>query len=267
MNVGVEYPDGTIITKPMLPYDILRVSLDEATDEIIDHEKILLLPPSTQNKWIERDVYSLYGRSGAGKSTTIREILEMYRGFADAEEKPVPKVYVITNVPSALNFGHDARYIDITTLYEARYQTGVGVVTTLLPPPKEFKKLFEGSIVVFDDYDTFPKNVKPSIIAFRDKLLQEGRHLKVNVILGQHEVNKGHADKLVKQETTVYGVFQDIMPIHMKRLFKEYIGVGKEDVKEISVALRHRPRQRVMVSMNDHIITTYDKMWFTRVDD
>lgn len=260
-GVAFTYPDLKKIYPADLPYTIPEVSLDK--DGLVrDYEKIQFIPPSLRNEKVERDIWSLYGMSGSGKSSSMRDILNIYRGDKIRKGEPFPRVYVITNIRSPKNFGtKNVTYIDITTMYE--FVRGTGVVSKI--PQSAFDSLFRDAIVVFDDYDTSNSDMEKGLIYFfRNKLLEEGRHLKTTMIVGQHEVNRGKSkDGKVKQETTIYAFFQDMKPLHVKRLLMEYIGLGKDDIRKIASQMDARPRQRVIVSMLDHYVATYDEIWKT----
>lgn len=244
-----------------IPYELEEKTYDE-DGEIEDLWKIVMIPPSLRNKYIERDVYVLFGKSGSGKSTSIRELLELYRGYNLAEGKPRPKVFVITNVESSANFGSDAVYIDIETMYELVPIRGFGSSVVPKIPTEDFERMFRDSIVVFDDYDTgTSRHIEKLIYFFRNKLLQEGRHLRANMILGQHEALRGDKDKLVKTEATVYNFFQDMLPGALERLLKVYVGVDKEDIRTLTRELYTRPRQRITIGLGDRLLLSYDKIW------
>ena len=189
---------------------------------------------------VTRDVFLLFGKSGAGKTYYSRQLIDKYR------KAGYNKLYVFSQVKTSkygkvrfLNINDfvsiDGNAEEMAREYEKakiRYKfkkkewkdepeklMKLEMQLIDLKPNKDIKKklelrqgedetndFFTDSVVVFDDYEN-ESDVK-KIQFLRDLLLTTGRHRRCNMVICNHSANEGHSMRIMKAETDNYVFFQ-----------------------------------------------------------
>jgi hypothetical protein len=93
---------------------------------------------------------------------------------------------------------------------------------------------FTGSLLVFDDIESYPPALRDIVSRFRDQALQVGRKHDVSVIAIAHEIFGGHATKSTILECEQVVIFnQGLQEPIIKLLHKKY-GLEKDVIKYIT---------------------------------
>ena len=104
---------------------------------------------------------------------------------------------------------------------------------------KELKKEFEvedipmGSIVIFDDIESYPKYVAKKYMDLRDIIAERGRHRKISLISVSHNATNGHATKVQIRESQYWVLFPKFNARDTRNLLKVYGGLDKGEIDRI----------------------------------
>lgn len=245
-----------------------------SSEEINDKSNFRVIPYAlghTKDDSYNRFVIFLNGPSGSGKSYFSKEIMEVYRSFGHS------KIFVITDIRDPkfgkvkyldINslVGENVSHEEAKKEYEKakikfKYKKKMYAddpemlmnlelaLNEMKPETKggkskfEFKvdqesrdAIFQDSLVLFDDYEN---NSDVGKIEFlRDNLLTKGRHTKTSMIICNHKGSDGAHMKLIKVETTDYVCFSKGSDHERNYLLRTYLGLDKEQIKRIKLALK-----------------------------
>lgn len=154
--------------------------------------------------------------SGAGKSTFcgnwIKEYLDM---FKDGE------LFVFSSI------GYD----DVIDKYDP---IRIPLNYELLENPINPVELYN-SICVFDDIDTIQDlNIRKYLIGLRDWLLEQGRHLKIRLLITSHLMMDYKKTRIVLNEATTTCFFPKCGGKRQAKIYlTEYAGLEKDEIKKI----------------------------------
>jgi hypothetical protein len=104
---------------------------------------------------------------------------------------------------------------------------------------KELKKEFQvedfppGSVVIFDDIESYPAYVKKKYMELRDMVAERGRHHKLSLMSVSHNATNGHATKVQIRESQYWVLFPKFNARDTRNLLKVYGGLDKNDIEKI----------------------------------
>lgn len=131
----------------------------------------LLLPCPKKDK---REIFYVAGASGSGKSYQARGMAERYKKLF-----PEREIYLI----SKLN--EDETLDTMKTGKPKRIK-----VDTLQSDPITDIGIFANSLVIFDDYDTFPAPMDKIVLRLIDDIASMGRHHNISMMCLSHYLNQ-----------------------------------------------------------------------------
>ena len=108
----------------------------------------------------------------------------------------------------------------------------------------EIEDIPDGSVVVFDDLESFPKNIRKKYMDLRDTFLERGRgHSEgqkgISTITVSHNARNGNATKASIRESQYWVLFPTANKVDVKNLFKLYGGL---DTKDIDLLMNQKSR-------------------------
>ena len=168
---------------------------------------------------IDEPSYRIYvsGLSGSGKSTFIAEFLKrnpVKKGAGIFLFSPVEKDEAMDKIKNVIRVNLD----DVE---------------------KELKKEFtieevpEGSVVIFDDCESFPKKVAKRYLELRDIFMERGRHRFISTITVSHNCCNGHSTKVCIRESQYWILFPKHNSRDTRNILKLYGGLEKNQIDEI----------------------------------
>lgn len=157
------------------------------------------------------------GLSGSGKSTVIAEFLKnnpVRKGSGIFLFSPVQKDEAMDKIKNLIRINLDE-------------------------VEKELKKEFtiddipEGSVVIFDDVESFEKKVAKQYLELRDIFLERGRHRDISTITVSHNACAGNLTKVSIRESQYWILFPKHNSRDTRNILKTYGGLDKSQIDEI----------------------------------
>ncbi len=174
-----------------------------------------LLPSTKKDK---REIYYVAGASGSGKSYQARGIAERYKKLY-----PDREIYLISKLTE------DETLDTMKTGRPKRIK-----VETLLSNPIEDISIFKDSLVIFDDFDTFPAPMDKIVQRLIDDIASMGRHHNTSMMCLSHYLSNYKKTRLILNEASHFIVYPQATSYHaLKALLGNYLGVDKEEVKKM----------------------------------
>jgi hypothetical protein len=176
---------------------------------------------------VEEPSYRLYvsGLSGSGKSYFISQFLKHNKV---KQEGAGMFLFSPVQDDKAMKSIRNLIHLDLDEL-EAEMK-GKEFEIEDIPP---------GSIVIFDDIESYGKNVAKKYMGLRDILLERGRHRDISTICVSHNCCNGHATKVSIREAQYWCLFPKFNARDTKMILKTYGGFEKTEIDEI-MALKTR---------------------------
>jgi hypothetical protein len=194
--------------------------------------------PNKQNLRI-----GVFGKSGSGKSMFIaRCILDTLvpeMPYAESIVRKYPemrnqfkkfKIIIISGVSEDEQYDRER---------QGRMPTRLDIHNTDFQSlTKEF---FRNTIAIFDDVENISVNqIKKDILALRNMLLEQGRHVSCQVVTVSHKALSGNDNKIVKSECTHAVFFPRSGPLReIKAFMKEY---AQMEQNKIDYLIKLMPR-------------------------
>ena len=184
--------------------------------ELHDNFKIQIVP----RKFKERDVFFIAGESGSGKSTYVRNYIDIYKSYY-----PKNEIYLISYLEKDETLDN-IKGIKRIKPYDEEFLAEIDDIDIM-----EFKD----SIVIFDDVDSIPeKKIKTKIYNLLNKFLRLGRHSHTTILFAGHELFMANDTKSLLNESSHIVVFPiTIGNAKFDRLLDKYIGFDREQIKSI----------------------------------
>lgn len=162
----------------------------------------------------EREVLYIFGASGSGKSTYVKNYIKAQRKL---EKKKIP-VYLFS-------------YLDEDESLDEIEPMRIRLDDSLLENPISLDEFEEGSIIIYDDVDCIPnKPLRQYLIALANEILQVGRHYKLNIIFTSHLPTLKNESRIILAEChhIVYFPKCGGNGRQTNYLLKEYLGLDKK---------------------------------------
>ena len=201
----------------------------EAKKYVSDSLKKHLDYSSTKHKLfpiIDEDSFRVFvsGLSGSGKSYFINEFLKY--------NKPRCKeagIFLFSPVKEDKAFKgiKNLIHLDLDELFEE-----------MKGKELEVEDIPDGSIVIFDDIESFPKGVAKKYMNLRDIFLERGRGHKegqkgISTICVSHNAMNGHSTKISIREAQYWCLFPKFNSRDTKAILKLYGGLENDDITHI----------------------------------
>jgi len=172
-----------------------------------------------------RDVWSISGASGSGKSFMAKAIAEEYK-----DRWPKRKVYVI----SAL---HSDKTLDSMRDRDGKEFLLRLSVESFVEDPLEAHEVIEGfrhSLVILDDCEALEQDQRRSVQEVLKALLTLGRHSVTSVIVCQHQPARGKETSLQMSESTMFIMFpQGLGAQALSYLLETHIGMSAKEARDL----------------------------------
>ena len=194
-----------------------KVQEDEKKDTsiVLPTDSSFHLIPSSDPK--VRQVWYVTGQSGSGKSYIARGLAEMYKKMF-----PEREIYLISKL-------NEDETLDKMKIGKPKRIN----VQSLIDDPPDIKE-FEDSMVIFDDYDSFPDKTGKAVQQLIDDLAIQGRHTRTTILCLTHFTTNYKKTRLLLGETTNIVVYPQSTSSHaLKYLLGTHFGMSKEDLAEL----------------------------------
>jgi len=174
-----------------------------------------ILPCPKKDK---REIFYVAGASGSGKSYQARGIAERYKKlFPDRE------IYLVSKLTE------DETLDTMKTGKPKRIKT-----ETLQSDPITDISVFKNSLVIFDDYDTFPAPMDKIVLRLIDDIATMGRHHNISMMCLSHYLTNYKKTRLLLNEASHYIVYPQATSFHaLKHLLHSHVGMEPEEVKRL----------------------------------
>jgi hypothetical protein len=197
-------------------YHIAKEYVNDSLKRYLDYgSKTLLFPV------VEEPSYRLFvsGLSGSGKSHFISEFVKVNKpktkGAGIFLFSPVENDKSMTKIKNLIHLNLD----DLEAEMKGKELT--------------VEDIPEGSIVIFDDIESYQKHVAKRYMELRDIFLERGRHRDISTICVSHNAMNGHATKVSIREAQYWCLFPKFNARDSKVILKTYGGFEKNDIDEI----------------------------------
>jgi hypothetical protein len=179
-----------------------------------DNTKLFPYPPIVSQR-----IY-VSGPSGSGKSTFISEYIDLMQKMKGGKKK---KVYIFSRVP------------DDEPLDKLKKVIRIPLEMDFLNKHPLKVEEFKGDILVFDDIDTLlNKDISIYLRAFRDDVLETGRHWDITTLSTSHLPSDYQKTRTVINEGSAIVLFPRGMTAGSLHGFLErYLGMNKKQISYI----------------------------------
>ena len=183
------------------------------------------------------------GGSGSGKSYTISRLVQRtpaQKGGACLLFSPIHDDKELSKIKNLIQID----FQDFYTTNEREF---------------DYNDIPHGSICIFDDYLSFPKDVVKMYQDLLDKVLDVGRHKHLSVYVVSHASLNGRQSKSSIREAQFLCLFPKINPRDTKVILAAYAGLDKTQIDEImSLKTRwcivHKTHPKYLVSERNVIV-------------
>jgi DNA replication protein DnaC len=169
---------------------------------------------------IEDESYRMYisGLSGSGKSHFIANFLKHNKPTTEGSGiflfSPIQNDKAMESIKNVIHLD----------LAEVENELGRELAAEDIP---------EGSVLIFDDIESFPKSVSKRYMEFRDICLERLRHRKSSTITVSHNATNGHSTKVSIRESQYWCLFPKFNARDTRNLLKVYGGLDKNEIDRI----------------------------------
>ena len=168
---------------------------------------------------IEDSSYRMYvsGLSGSGKSTAIAQFLK------NNMPKDTAGIFLFSPVKNDSSLASIKNLIHID-LFE---------IAEMLKRPLSIEDFPRGSVLIFDDVESYPKAIAKVYMQFRDIALERGRHLDISTITVSHNATSGNITKVSIRESQYWLLFPSFNRRDVKNILKIYGGLDEDEIDKI----------------------------------
>ena len=157
----------------------------------------------------------VFGSSGVGKSFFVGQFLLEFK----KKYKNTRPIYIFSPVKD------DPAFTKAGAIY-------IKIDDSILTDPLQTHE-FSNGLVVFDDLESVSKQYYPTILNFRNKCLEVGRHDGIQTISISHTIQGHNSTKTVLNESDYVCVFPRSNFSAIQKLCTNHYGFGKEDIQYI----------------------------------
>jgi hypothetical protein len=169
---------------------------------------------------IEDESYRMYvsGLSGSGKSYFIAQFLKYNKPTTEGSGiflfSPVTNDKAMESIKNIIHLSLD----EIEAELKRDFQV---------------EDIPEGSIVIFDDVESYPKLIAKQYMELRDIIAERGRHRKISLISVSHNCMSGNATKVQIRESQYWVLFPKFNARDARQILKTYGGLDKKEIDRI----------------------------------
>lgn len=193
--------------------DVLQEYQKELDKQItISSGKMEVLPTPFQH---QTDAIYCSGARGSGKSTWASMYIKQYH-----------KMYPSNDIIIISSKAKDRAFKDL------KYLKKLEIDEDMIDDPIELREIRD-SLVIFDDYEAYPKKIQQVVNNLRDKILMEGRSKGISTLILQHVMFNHKATRTQLYECNAYTVFSSAPKTALKRALIDYLGLSTEQYKRI----------------------------------
>jgi len=206
----------TVSDDPKINKRTLYVSERAGKDHITlpPHVQFSILPPTDKNV---REVISIAGAAGAGKSFIAKEYARRYKKLW-----PKRDVFVV----SALT--------EDKTLDELTFLQRILVDSLVEKPLENAIGAFEDSLVIFDDIEALVGEERKAVNELLDALLTLGRHSRTSVIVASHLPARGKETRLLLSESHRFVLMPHALGFNtLQYLCKAHVGLTVQQIQDL----------------------------------
>ena len=163
----------------------------------------------------EREILYITGPSGSGKSTYVRKFIQQYKKTKEKKNNPI---YLLSSLTE------DESLDDVEP-------KRIRIDNSLVTDPLNIED-FESSLIIFDDIDVLSdKKIKEAVYAFLNKVLEIGRHFKIDAISTNHlATDKNATRRILNESSTIVYFPHSGVGRGINYLLKEYLGLTKKTI-------------------------------------
>lgn len=198
--------------------NLVDISTDKDMDDLFNNLEINygLVEPIPNTK-VDRESIFIAGPAGSGKSYFSGRYMDQYH--KKYPDNPIVIFSRKSEDPAIDNYEWDPIRIQLDEEY--------------LYDPVLLEDL-ENTCVLFDDIDTFPKDIRESVQHLRDDILEVGRSFHITTICTSHQLMNYKSTRVLLNEATQVVFFpKSGSQYHIKRFLKVYCGLDKDQIKDI----------------------------------
>ena len=194
-----------------------------------------------------RDVISVFGQSGSGKSYFISQFTHEYHTIYKKNH-----IYLLSECPEDEVFD------------EKPYIKRILINEELLEDKIEWDE-FKDCLVILDDVDALSKEYKKYIDELRNKLLKNARKNNVSVCISNHNFTDGISTKNTLNESNVIVFFMNNgFNRGIKYFLESYVGLDKKSIQNLRKLGQTRATVYIktypQIIMTDKHITTVNEL-------
>ncbi|MDR3666727.1 MAG: hypothetical protein P4L35_07790 [Ignavibacteriaceae bacterium] len=179
-------------------------------------EKFMICPPEDPVKTLR--VY-IAGMTESGKSYIVKDIVNCYHALF-----PKRKLYVISKLKKDDTL--DSANAKLVRIDPNSFLTDA-------PKLEEFTNK-EGSVIIFDDFDSFEPKLLKIITTFINDCCQMGRHEKISTIIATHHITNYSKSAVMLSECNLYVLFpQATVKRKLQYILENYGGIEDSWVKKM----------------------------------
>lgn len=178
----------------------------------------------------QRIVNLVVGRSGSGKSWYMGDYARSYRA-----NYPDNDIYIFSNIQT-----YDEAYDGVSGMYKIPLDFDFLDLQSTIGTEEESDEAFKvddfsDSLVIFDDIDVIPnKDIREEVKKIRASCLEEGRHARIDMCAGIHELRPGLKGQMLFTEAnyiTIYPKFNK--KVKIRDFIKNDMGFDLSETKRI----------------------------------
>ena len=207
----------TVSDDPTFDKRTLYISERDGKDHIQlpPHVQFNLLPPPDPKV---REVLSVAGAAGAGKSCVSKEYARRYKKQWGKKRD----VFVVSALKSD------------TTLDELKFLQRIDVASLVEDPITDAIGAFEDSLVIFDDIEALVGAERRAVNELLEALLTLGRHSRTSVIVASHLPARGKETRLLLSESSRFVLFPHALGHNsLSYLCRAHVGLTPQQIQEI----------------------------------
>jgi len=185
--------------------------------------------PLIGNEDYQRSIF-LTGPSGSGKSFLAKEIMKH-----DVKNRPIIVFSKIDDDESL----RDLKKLKVSkSSFPEQRDGGSRMIQIRLQTEDDLLNLpsnneLENCVCLFDDIDAFPREISEFLNAYRDSILESGRHHNISVLSTSHQLYNWAKTRVILNEAELVCLFPHSNKRNSMLFLRDRMGLGKQEVLNI----------------------------------
>ncbi len=209
----------------LLTKKVKKKILFDKDDEV--HRVVPLIGGGATN--FDRSIF-LCGPSGSGKTFLSKEILKH-----DAKERPIVIFSKIDNDESL----KDLKKMKLKSHPFNDEKGGDRLIKISIRTEQDLMNLpsnheLKNCVCLFDDIDSFPKDMADFLNQYRDSILECGRHHNITVLSTSHQLYNWARTRIVLNESELVCMFPHSNRRNTMLFLRDRMGLNKREVRHIT---------------------------------